>query len=450
MISQSATPKDTPLPTASLADTLGVLADVVLPTLAKGVIIRRPRAIAIAERLDLDRRAVRRLQRLRDRYGAGPVLLRLPGRVQAVVLAPEHVRRVLAATPEPFAAASSEKRAALSHFEPHGVLISHGAERVERRRFNDTVLESERPRHALAEGFVGVVREEMGRLLETVGRDGTLDWAGFAAAWFRVVRRVTLGDGARDDEELTDLLADLRGDANWGPLRPKRRPLRDRFLARLAAHVARAEPGSLASVAARVPTLPGTDPAGQVPQWLFAFDAAGMATFRALALLATHPAHEARAREELGGAASAGAPELPYLRACVLESVRLWPTTPMVLRQSTGPTTWEGGAMPAGAGVLIFTPFFHRDDARLPFADRLAPEVWLGDGPAPAEWPLIPFSGGPGICPGRQVVLLLASAALAVLLAGRRLAVRPPVRLNAGRPLPATLSPFRLRFSVVE
>jgi cytochrome P450 len=390
------------------------------------------------------------MQRLRERYGAGPVLVRLPGRTEAVLLAPEQVRRVLAATPEPFAAASSEKRAALSHFQPHGVLISEGAERVDRRRFNEAVLESDCPRHRLAARFATVVREESAPL---VARPA-LDWARFADAWFRVVRRVVLGDAARDDRALTDMLAELRGDANWAFLRPQRRALRARFLERLATQVARAEPGSLASVMAATPVSAATDPVGQVPQWLFAFDAAGIATFRALALLATHPEALARARAELAKRSadrSGDAPELPFLRACVLESVRLWPTTPMVLRQTTTDTVWEGEerTLPAGTGVLIFVPYFHRDDRRLPFADRFTPDLWLeGEGEGePGAWPLIPFSGGPAICPGRQVVLLLASLLLAELLAVEGWRLVPPPWLDPAGALPGTLNHFGLRFA---
>jgi hypothetical protein len=39
---------------------------------------------------------------------------------------------VLDETPEPFAAATREKRGALEHFQPEGVLISRGAERMDR------------------------------------------------------------------------------------------------------------------------------------------------------------------------------------------------------------------------------------------------------------------------------------------------------------------------------
>jgi cytochrome P450 len=432
------------LPKATLPETLGVLTDVIGPTLAKGVIIRRPTMVALAERWDLDRRAVRRMQRLRNTYGSGPLLLRIPMRSQALILSPEHVQRVLEHSPEPFATAGREKRAALSHFEPKMALISHGAERAERRRYNEAVLDSGRPLHRLAEPFLHMVQEEAARLLDGIRPRQDLSWDAFAGAWFRVVRRVILGDAARDDHELTDMLAHLRSAANWAFLAPQRRALGARFFDRLNGYLARAAPGSLAGLMAATPATENTAPSHQAPQWLFAFDPAGMATFRALALLAAHPEHAAQARQEIRDR-QGSSPPLPYLRATVLEALRLWPTTPLVLRESTEETTWETGVMPAKTSILIFAPFFHRDDQRLAYADRFAPELWLQDGAA-GTWPLIPFSGGPAICPGRNLVLLLTSAMLAALLRDRPVRLKPPDRLDAKRPLPGTLNNYSLRF----
>src|SRR6266511_3312706 len=90
------------MPTASVPDTLRVLSTVLAPVLAQGPIIRRPRVLALAERLDADRRAGRLLRRLRTRYGSGPLRLRVPGRSVVVLLSPEDVRTVLLGTPEPY------------------------------------------------------------------------------------------------------------------------------------------------------------------------------------------------------------------------------------------------------------------------------------------------------------------------------------------------------------
>lgn len=430
---------------ASVRDTMGVVAGVLAPTVARGIIIRRPRVVALAQRLDLDRRAVRRLQRLHEAYGGGPLLLRIPFRKQAVVLDPQDVHRVLQETPEPFTPASSEKRAALDHFEPKGVLVSRGAERTDRRQFNEAVLETDRPVHQLGDRFASVVAQEAVELVGAVGPTGVMGWDDFAPAWMRVVRRVVFGDAARDDEGITDAMAELRAAANWAFLRRQRTGLRQELFDRVEGHVARAEPGSLAEVMARTPTTERTAPVQQVPQWLFAFDAAGMATFRALALVASHPPATDRARAEAMDTAEGVRLELPYLRGCVLESLRLWPTTPAVLRQLTAPTTFDGVELRRGTGFLIYTPYFHRDDRRLPYADRFHPDLWLEER-SDLDWPLIPFSAGAGMCPGRNLVLLTTSLVLARLLAHRRVELVGGVTLGPDQPLPGTLDPYGLRF----
>src|SRR3954468_7532706 len=215
-----------PKMTLSARDTAGVVLDVVLPLFAQGLIVRRPRVVAVAERLDADRRAARRLAALRDRYGPGPVLLRLPLRDVALVLSPGDVRRVLVSDAELFAPANREKRAALSHFQPDGVLISGGRERSARRAFNEAVLESQRPVHSLADELVARVREEAGEIIDAAHRAGELTWDTFAPGWWRLVRRVTLGDRSRDDESVTETLRRLRADANWAFLKPRRTRLR--------------------------------------------------------------------------------------------------------------------------------------------------------------------------------------------------------------------------------
>jgi cytochrome P450 len=137
---------------------------------------------------------------------------------------------------------------------------------------------------------------------------------------------------------------------------------------------------------------------------------------------------------------------MPYSRAAVLESLRLWPTTPLVLRESTAATAWETGILPANTSILIFTPFFHRDDQNLHYADQFSPDLWRNT--QPQGWPLIPFSEGPATCPGRNLVLFLSTAMLAAILDRARVRLKHPTRLIAGKPLPATLNHFGLRFEL--
>ena len=76
------------VPTLGAVDHLRVLTRVLLGPVVKGPIVRRPAAVGLAERLDADAAGVAEMQRLRSRYGAGPVQLRIPGRRIALLLDP--------------------------------------------------------------------------------------------------------------------------------------------------------------------------------------------------------------------------------------------------------------------------------------------------------------------------------------------------------------------------
>ena len=61
-------------------------------------------------------------------------------------------------------------------------------------------------------------------------------------------------------------------------------------------------------------------------------------TLRALAALATHPEQRAEARKEIAAAdisTPQGVASLKYLAGCLLEAMRLWPTTGLFARVST-------------------------------------------------------------------------------------------------------------------
>ena len=428
---------------ASLLDTMAVLRDVVLPTMAKGPLIRRRKVVGLAERRGLDDKAVIRMQKLRDKYGPGPLLLRIPLRHQAVILSADDASRILDHAPEPFAAATMEKRAALGHFQPDGVLSSHGQERAIRRRLNEQTLETGCPVHGMADHFARIADEEMAEVAAIALKRNELDWDSFFIGWYRMVRRIVLGDAARDDHELTDLLEQLRRRANYAFLRPKDRKTRAAFLNRLRRYLDQADPLSLAGRMAEACTDPAQQPHHQLPQYLFAFDPGGMASFRTFAVLAAHPEIEAKVRHEIGAAGDV--PQLPLLRACFMDVLRLWPTTPAILRETTRTVRWHSGQLEKGTQILIFAPFLHRDDKTLAQAHRLDPSLWQQGNERP-DLGLLPFSHGPVICPAVRFVPLIATLAMKSLLSRSRLTLSEDQRLSPER-LPGTLDNYTLRFS---
>lgn len=430
--------------------------DVLLPVLAGGT-SRGPLTLRAVERTGWERRGIERVRSLRERYGPDPLPFTVRGRTLALVLDPEDAHRVLSGTPESFAHVTRERCGAWARLQPHGAPGPDAPERARRRRFAEEVLDTPQPVHRMAERVTEIVRDEAGRLLRDGVRAGVLTWGTFDAAWWRVVRRLVLGDAAREDRTLIEQLQRLRATGPGSLLGAPRDKVRAAFLERVRTYAEEAgrsggdgAPASLTALAAAAPADPGTDPAARVPGWLSAHAMAGPAALRALALLATHPAQAATARAEAAGSALEGPRELPYLRGCLLESVRLWPATPLILRESTEESVWRDGTLPAGTAFVLHTPYLHRGEPAEPYGDTFTPGLWTGASECAgrANAALVPFGSGPAGCPAENLVLLTASTLLAALLEehGYTLASHPA--LHPSTPVPATLDHFTLHFRV--
>ncbi|WP_106796425.1 cytochrome P450 [Rhizobium sp. H4] len=421
---------------AGWTDTLRVIMTIVAPTVAKGIIIRRPTIEHLAERQDWNAKAVKQMQRLKKIYGPAPLLLPIPFRPQLLLLDPADVSTVLQSSPEPFAAATPEKHAALAHFEPKNVLVSSAPRRAELRPAHEQALATADRLHPYSAHFKGVIDAEFLQLLGDIrsNRSGELDWPAFSQAWFRVVRRLVLGERARNDIKLTETLNDLRGRANWASAAPVDRRELALFHQQVGRYLSEPDKHSLVS---RLPKGGEIAPESQVAQWLFAFDAAGITVIRTLAMLACHVSYWGKAVEE----AMSGDLDRPFTRSCLLEVLRLWPTTPVILRQLTEDIKCGGRIIPRGTGVIIFAPFFHRDPEFL-YANRMDPSIWGPNDALPAAG-LVPFSAGPVICPAHNLVPTVASLAVgAFLSAADVVLLQPSLAVDN---LPGTLDHFAIR-----
>lgn len=439
------------LPSASLVENVRFNSLVVVPNAVQGIFRRRPAAVAAATRADVDRWAVGLLSGMRRSHGPGPVWVRVIKDPALLLLAVDDIRRVLEGSPQPFASDPEAKRKGMGSFQPDALTISRGELWANRRRFAEAVLDTGRPRHRLAGRFAEVTLEETAALIEEVeASDGCeLRFDPLNRALRRITRRVVLGDSARDDEELSKLLGDLMSEANGMPSEPgERYPA---FAEKVEAYVTKAEPGSLAGLAAEAPADAETKVPKQITHWLFALgDTLPANALRALALIASHPKQRVRVSDELAAASDEhglgtveGIAGLEYLDACLEEAMRLWPTTPMLSRETVEDVDWNGTTVPAGTQILIVNTFMHRDKDRLDFADRFAPEAWT-DGDAAADWSFNQFSHGPQGCPGAGMALFIAKALITRLLSEHRLTLRSP-RLDPDRPLPHMLDYFGIR-----
>ncbi len=348
------------LPRASLLENARFTITYLLPSLLRGLLIPLPFWAEVATRLDTGR-GVATVERLTERYAGRPVMLRSIGGQTLLVLAAGDVRQVLGSPVSVYAMNVNEKRRLFSEFAPDVLNGSPPDLHAQRRPFNEAVLDYGHEPHRLAEQFLRVVHEEVTAMLAD---GGVLDYERSLAAFRRISRRCALGDAAADDTELSEEHSRLRRDGDWLGLkvwnRRRNARLRASMDARIQRYVAAAEPGTLVSLFASAPTQAETRPNGQVPFWLMALDAVRIAVFNALALLTTDPAAHERALAEVrtadtthGPGTVAGLADLAFVRACMLDSVRLWPAAAMLVRVTAAETEWYGETLPIGAKVLI-------------------------------------------------------------------------------------------------
>jgi hypothetical protein len=109
---------------------------------------------------------------------------------------------------------------------------------------------------------------------------------------------------------------------------------------------------------------------------------------------------------------------LPYLRACLDESLRLFPPTPHGLPRETPPDGVNilGDYIPGGVSVAMSAYVAHRIESTFPQADQYTPERWLGEGGKSLQAYFLAFSAGARGCIGRNISYLEQTVVLASVL----------------------------------
>jgi cytochrome P450 len=146
----------------------------------------------------------------------------------------------------------------------------------------------------------------------------------------------------------------------------------------------------------------------------------------AVELLHRHPEALNRCREEAAAALheAQGHPsrytqamleQLPFIEACMHETMRLKPVAPFIGLQALQDTTVGDVTVPAGT---VMMGLFRHDSLReehFPDAQAFKPERWLGEVPSSAKRVAMPFGAGPRMCPGRYLALLEMKLAMGML-----------------------------------
>jgi cytochrome P450 len=140
-------------------------------------------------------------------------------------------------------------------------------------------------------------------------------------------------------------------------------------------------------------------------------------------LLARHPEAAARLHSEIDAAVDADAAHLPYARAVVAESMRMFPPAWIIGRRAAADLVVDGWTVPAGTLITTSPWVLHHDDRWWGDGHVFRPERWLtAEGtfaetaPGQPRGAYFPFGAGRRVCIGEsfawtEAVLVLAALA---------------------------------------
>lgn len=138
-------------------------------------------------------------------------------------------------------------------------------------------------------------------------------------------------------------------------------------------------------------------------------------------LLAEDPASAARLRAEAAGALGGRVPgfddlrALPFARAVVEETLRLYPPVPFLAREAVEGLSLRGQRVPRGSLVVVCPWLLHRHRRFWDAPDAFRPDRFLPPNPPPDRALYLPFSFGPRVCTGVHFGLAEAVVVLAGL-----------------------------------
>lgn len=426
------------LASASLWENLRFNFGYVLPHYLQGIFQDRPFWVGVFSRLRKGPMSPGLGERLRDKYDSKGIYVRFLATRCLMLFDQVEVDRVLEKSPTVYADPPS-KRKGMSHFQPEAVTLSRGEQWSQRRKFNEDVLLPGRP-HTLSKTIHSVVREETLGLARSA-RD--LKWRDFADLFERVALRVLFGRVGNAELGIAAMLTRLMSQANRGFLLRRNR-LFKRYRAALNQALETAGPGSLARLCLETPSSRGVPVGDQVTHWLFAFkDTVAENAVRTLAVIESLPEVRKRSHEELASLDLddvAALEQLPYLEACLHETMRMWPTTPLLVREVLVADTLCGVAIDPGAHVLIPNVFNHFDARLLDRPLEWRPERWCEH---PVGELCKHFSAGAQSCPGADLALFVGKGVLGSLMKEAELEVLAPQVPSAAAP-PRSCNPFAI------
>jgi cytochrome P450 len=176
--------------------------------------------------------------------------------------------------------------------------------------------------------------------------------------------------------------------------------------------------------------------------------------FWSLYLLASAPTEQSLVAQEVADVdlsvenAGAALAKLPYTRAVVSESLRLYPPAAAIARVSAADDSIGEVKIPAGSLVMISPWVLHRHAKLWSEPEAFDPSRFLADKPLAHRFAYLPFGAGPRVCVGAQFALAEAALVLAKMMQRFEISLdddEPVLPFTVITTQPDHPAPFRLR-----
>jgi cytochrome P450 len=119
--------------------------------------------------------------------------------------------------------------------------------------------------------------------------------------------------------------------------------------------------------------------------------------------------------------------QMPYLECVLKESMRLYPTVPVTMRELTEKVDFGDYVLPSGTTLWLLFHALHMDPEVFPDPQKFDPERFTDENSVGRHpYAFCPFSAGPRGCIGQKFALMEAKVILAHVL--RRFVVSSPLK----------------------
>ncbi|MFT6328864.1 MAG: cytochrome P450 [Bermanella sp.] len=378
------------IPVVSLWDNLRFNLGHVIPLVLKGLFSRQKFWVNLFSAVHTDPQMLKFCRHLKKKYDTDAVYLRMLFSKSVLVLEQGIAGQVLANSPTVFGPAKG-KVSGMSHFQPDAVTVSTGEEWQQRRKFNEVALRFQQDKNHYANIIDKATEQACAEAGEVLGYDH-LD-----VLFENITLQIVFGEGVRDNTVLLELRAMMRQSNRF--LTFKKSKHYDSFNKKISNALSHPRSTSL------IGNCPHANaalikPANQVPHWLFAMrDTLAENTACSLACLVSDAPGAVRLRALIEkGEFNA------ELEAGIQEAMRLWPTTPLLVRETLSSAALGNVVVGKGVQVILPNAFLHRDINTQADAEQFLPERWK----TATDLRYNHLSNGPQVCVGKDLALFIA------------------------------------------